>query len=267
MPTTKLLPLALSAALVATAGPPAPAQTTIGPAEAADNATIQSAGPRTGANGKAFFNIQGSGSGTFASFGVADFTPFTVPAPAADLTDLTVRLVQANAAFTAPGPVNFYFATDTATSIQPGASPLTYQTAAGPEGVGTQLGTLHLLGQGNFTGSGNTGSGTIDTYMFSTFTPAAESYILNQLNTGGPLRLVATPTNAAVSATWAGFSHSMFDGPILSFGVVPVPEPAGVLLACACAGLPLLARRLRTARSGPRSRTTPERAAAGGEGH
>jgi hypothetical protein len=245
MRTTALL-VALAAVC-----PLAQAQTVVGPAEAVDNATVQPAGPRTGTNGKAFFNIEGSANGAFASFGVADFAPFTTSVGIADVTGVTVRLVQSNAAFTAPGTVNFYFASNTTVDIQPGTSPLTYQTAAGEEGVGTQLGTLHLLGSGTFTATGAAGTGTVDTYTFSTFNAAAESYMLNQLNTGGRFRLVAAPNTPTLAATWAGFSNAQLDGPIVSFGVVPVPEPAGVLLACACAAVPMLARRLRKERPAP----------------
>src|SRR5262249_46577527 len=72
---------------------------------AANNATVQPAGPRPGANGKQFFNMEGAGNGSFASFGVVDFqsSPMNV-----QITSLTLALTQANAAFTNNGALIFY---------------------------------------------------------------------------------------------------------------------------------------------------------------
>ena len=41
--------------------------------EAFNNATVQPGGPRTGSSGLAFFNIEGSDYGNFASYGVMQF--------------------------------------------------------------------------------------------------------------------------------------------------------------------------------------------------
>src|SRR5712672_3227163 len=82
--------------------PPAARAVTIS-LEASDNATVQPAGPRTGANGKAFFNMEGStaGGASFSSFGVADFT---FPAQAVTgITSISLQMAQSNAAFSAMG--------------------------------------------------------------------------------------------------------------------------------------------------------------------
>jgi hypothetical protein len=101
--------------------------------EAFDNATVQPGGPRSGSNGKAFFNIEGENNGNFSSYGVADFNFGSQP-QIEYIQFATLRLTQANSAFTQSGSI--VIALDTSpipVGIQPGTSPLAYA----PPGYGT----------------------------------------------------------------------------------------------------------------------------------
>ena len=184
---------------------------------AVNNATVQPSGPRPGVNGKQFFNMEGSGNGSFASFGVADFQTSAANIP---ITGLTVDLTQANAAFTNNGTLIFYLSTDTTTNIDPVTSPLTYNSADIPTGIGNQLSTLFLLGAGTFT---QISDGTVDSFSFLP-SPAATAYLHSQVLAGGRIRLVIAPGDAGVAATYAGFSNTEFAGPQLILAT-PVPEP------------------------------------------
>lgn len=200
--------------------------------EAFDNATVQPGGPRSGGGGKAFFNIEGTDNGNFASYGVADFDFSALgAADFISVDSLTISLVQSNAGFTTDGPVNFYLASDFGTSIQPGEGLFFDDTLPDGEGVGSQLGTLLSLGSGNFA---QTASGDVDEYQFALSGAAADT-VLDQFNTLGRFRLVITPGDAAVAATWAGFSNADFAGPTLSLsGATAIPEPASVAFLAGC---------------------------------
>jgi hypothetical protein len=189
---------------------------------ATDNATVQPSGPRTGTNGKQFFNMEGTSNGTFADFGVVDFAT-TGAGPVSNLNLLTLRLTEDNASFTKPGGLAFYITTDTTTNIQPGTSPLAFNTNFPPQGLDGQLSTLLLLGTGTFTSTSSTPSGKVDTYSFA-LTSAEAGYLNGQLGTGA-IRLVIAPTDANVSATFAGFSDPDFTGPRLTLAAVPEPGP------------------------------------------
>ncbi|MDD5199673.1 MAG: autotransporter-associated beta strand repeat-containing protein [Terrimicrobiaceae bacterium] len=195
-------------------------------ASAALSATVQVAGPRTGTSGTNFLNVEGSNNNTFASYGVLDFNvnSFNLAFAATAVSNLSLSLTEANSAFTvASGALAFYLVTDTTTSIaNDGSSPLIYNSAFAPQGLGTQLGaTPFLLGTGNFsTNSGNTGSGTVDTYSLS-LSSDAQIYFLSQLNSAGSkLRLVVAPTDATGASTWAGSTNSTTaNRPQLTFNV------------------------------------------------
>src|SRR5581483_7968084 len=137
-----------------------------------DNATVQPGGPRPFSNGKNFFNMEGSSSGNFASFGVADFNSVNladssgnlIVNPPTGLNTITITLSQANAAFTTGGALNFYLAEDTTTSIQPNDAAVLFDTNdPNGEGLNGQLAPVHFLGSATFTQSDN---GTVDTFTF-----------------------------------------------------------------------------------------------------
>jgi fibronectin-binding autotransporter adhesin len=178
--------------------------------KATNNATIQTGGPRSGTNGTNFFNIEGTGNGTFGSFGVLDYsgssfnfggtvTAFNGP--------LTLTLVESNQSFTKAGSVNFYLTDDTATSITPGDSTAPkFQVDAAPDGIGAQFPTRTLIGTGAFTSNGTAASKT-DTYTL-TLGAAEQSYLIGQLNSGGNFRLLVGGGDPAVAATWAGTTNT-----------------------------------------------------------
>jgi hypothetical protein len=202
--------------------------------KATDNATVQGAGPRTGANGKAFFNMEGSSNGTFASFGVADFDLSQLsPAlgeTATDVGNISLSLTQSNAAFSVAGAISVFYTAKNTVDIQPGTSPLKDTGAGdGAASVDSALSPLTLLGTGAFT---NVANGTVDTVPL-TFTTGSDAYndFLTDLNNGKTLRLIVTVNDPGTAATYAGFSNSTFAGPTLNFDVNPVPEPSTLILA------------------------------------
>jgi len=181
-----------------------------------DNATVQPGGPRSGSNGKIFFNIQGSANGGFASFGVTDFDLSTL-APGFTVGNIldsaSLSLVESNAFFTANGGYSVYFTEAVDESIQPG-SPLNYQGGNGVSSVDPLLTNLSFLGSFNFVENGD---GSVDTVDLTLSAPA-EAYIIEQLNdadTDDTLRLVLVPDEPSVSATYAGQGN--FDGPAPTF--------------------------------------------------
>ncbi len=253
-----LVPVISSVLVFAPFAAPRPAQAQAFSQNATNNATVRPGGPRAAAAGKNFFNIEGDSNGANASYGVADYTVASFGAgQVASVSNISVQLTQANAVFTAPGTLNFYLASDTATSIEPApASPLVYNAALGSEGIATtggQLGNLFLLGSGAFTTTGNVNNGQVDTFAL---TPSAQSrqFFASALNGGGTLRLVITPATATTAATYGGFSNTTAAGPILRFDAVgvAVPEPGTLALLVpgifGFAGFTLV-RRNRRARS------------------
>jgi hypothetical protein len=194
------------------------AQITVG-TNAVNNATVQPGGPRTGINGKRFFNIEGNNFGTFASFGVVDFSAqgFGLTEPVGDVVGITLKLYDAPAGFSANGTVRFWLSEDTATDIEPNTSPLRWDATALPDGLGGQLAPVHLLGSGTYTKT------TADTeFVYTLSLPAAaKPYFIGQVNAGDRIRLVVTPAEDGVAATYAGFNHATIRPPRLELQVVP----------------------------------------------
>ncbi len=216
----------MTAALLLVASVTAYAQVTVS-TEAFNNATVQPAGPRTGSAGKAFFNIEGNNNGQFASFGVADFNAgdLSIGLPVADVVGIRLVLTEDRASFSAAGSIRFWLTEDTATGIDPGSSPLVWDASELPNGLGGQLTPRYELGTGTYT---PTADGTVFTYTLS-LSPTAKSYLINQLNSAGVIRLLVSPADDAVAATYAGFSHSSLAGPTLELDLVPVPEPSSLV--------------------------------------
>lgn len=107
---------------------------------------------------------------------------------------------------------------------------MTFSSSALPDGLGSQLASTYLLGSGSFTHNGTGGNGTVDTYSFS-LGGSAKSYVSGQYSSGGKLRLVVTPADATVAATFAGYTFGTPGyRPSLTFTASPVPEPTTVAL-------------------------------------
>lgn len=92
----------------------------------------------------------------------------------------------------------------------------------------------HYLGSGTYTPIAD---GTVFYYTPS-LTPSAKSYLIQQLNNAGVIRVVVSPADNAVAATYAGYSHSTLAGSTLQLELVPVPEPTSLTaLAIGVAGI------------------------------
>ncbi|MGH7726946.1 MAG: hypothetical protein ACREOU_16100 [Candidatus Eiseniibacteriota bacterium] len=207
--------------------------------EALDNATVQPAGPRSGVNGKAFFNIEGSANGTFASYGVADFSFGVLPDAVIAINSIAIELVQSNAAFSAAGDV--VFSLDTSASladIQPGGtSPLAFDGADPGTATDVSQGDLTLLplGGGPHTYT-PTANGDVNAYTFPLVVPTVTA-LMNRLNSNSTIRVVVGTATATLAGTWAGATNSTFAGPTLKLdvtfdpGVPSQPESWGRIKA------------------------------------
>ena len=211
--------LAAAAALLITLGA-APAHAAALSALASDNATVQPAGPRGGGSGKAFFNIEGSANGTFASYGVADFGFGVLPGTVIGVNSATIELVQSNAGFSTTGVVLFSLdQTAAPVDIQPGTSPLAFDGAEPGTATDVSQGELMLVGFGGgpFTYA-VVASGQLDSYAL-TIGAVAQAELVSRLNAAQPIRIVVGTGEAGVAATWAGYTNSTYTGPTLKLDV------------------------------------------------
>jgi hypothetical protein len=199
----------------------APAQTV----QAFNNATVQPTGPRMGAFGLAFFNVEGRPSGANASYGVIDFnsTGLGYSGGVTQVTSVTVALVQDEAGFSSRGAMNFYVTDDTTTSIaNDGTSPLMFDPSD-VEGLNGQLANTYLLGPAKFK---VIRTGFVNKYTFAVDpTSALSVYLAGQINNGGTIRIVITPENDAadgeqIGATWAGYTNTAVSNPGPSLTVI-----------------------------------------------
>jgi hypothetical protein len=183
---------------------------------AVDNATVQPAGARPGDNGKRFFNAEGNGAGAFSSFGVADFilpSHEDSDSEGESIRMLTVTLTQSNAGFTHDGGLHFWLTTDTTTDIQPSDTPaVIFVSQDDPDGLDGQLAPRFSLGSGSFV---QVDDGQVDAYSFRLSRQAAR-YLQQQIRRGGTIRILVSPADSSVAATYAGFSNVDFTGPVLT---------------------------------------------------
>ena len=218
----------------------------------AETGTIQPAGPRTGSNGLAFFNIEGSGNNANASYGIARFdvsgakAAFDAKFGAGNytLTDVALNLTQSNAVFSVSGGLNFAFTPDNTTNI----TSRTYSPYKFPSPAPTQ----ELITTGTYTVN-NTGV-VVDTFdLFNATTGSVD--LRNDILTNSLATLVVNPNDAAVAATYGGGTNftkfpvlnitaTGVNGGSATFGALSaVPEPSA--LAFALVGVPGVALFLR----------------------
>ncbi len=181
---------------------------------AVDNATVQPAGPRPGDNGKRFFNVEGNGAGNFASFGVADFNlPTHEDSEVESIRALTLSFTQSNAGFTHDGGLHFWLTTDTTTDIQPSETPdVTFVREDDPDGLDGQLAPRFSLGSGSFV---QVDDGQVDSYSFGVSRQLGR-YLRQQIRRRGTIRILVSPADGSVAATYAGYSNVDFTGPVLT---------------------------------------------------
>lgn len=181
--------------------------------EASNNATVEPNGPRSGSNGKRFFNVQGGDNGNFAEYGVVDFNFGSLPATVTTIDVIAIELTQDNAGFSNSGTLNFYLdTTEPAVGIEPGSSPLAFDGT--DEGITQDVtdGDLTLLSIGSGT---HTITSTGDTDSFSlTLDSTSEAFIIDALNNSDTFRIVITG-NGGVAGTFAGYTNPDREGPTL----------------------------------------------------
>ena len=157
----------------------------------------------------AFFNVQGDDD-MFTVYSLVDFDTTSI-GQVAGIDSLSLDLPQSNAFFSAAGDMEFFLATDTrVVDVTDPARYISDQANGGNFGadvVGTEFGTLHPLGTGTYT---ETMTGDIDNFAFS-LDAAGEAFAVSQINSGGLLRIIATPADLVVQATYAG-SAPFIDG-------------------------------------------------------
>ena len=166
-----------------------------------------------GAVDQAFFNVQGDDD-DFSVYSLVDFDTAAAGGSSAGLVSLTLQLTQSNAFFSSDGGLEFFLAEDTrdvdlADSARYVSSGDPLNPNTGSSVVGSAFGILHPLGFGTYT---ETTTGDIDSFDL-TFDAAGEAFAINQISTGGILRIIATPTDGGVQATYSGagqYSGSSF---------------------------------------------------------
>ena len=198
--------------------------------EAWHNLTVQVGGPRQGANGIRFMNVEGSANGNFASYAVMEFKPSELGAVSvSSLTGLKFWLRASNAAFSVDANLNVYISRDNATNINQAQnspvvglpkSPLIFDNTFLEEGLGTQLSPVNNVGQVQYHVADGTGF-----YYKVNLTPDTSTlnYVKGQLNAGLPVRVVVTPSSPSDAGTFTGFDHQTGNplmptlGPTLQF--------------------------------------------------
>ena len=114
-----------------------------------DTAQVGSKGP---GSSQSYLDVESGGNGQYATFGVVDFTNNFVGFPAQTVTGIapaiTLDMTDEAYKYTVPGKFNFYLA-DSSVSLASLKYDPTDTTASA--GIGSQLGSLIFLGQGNYT--------------------------------------------------------------------------------------------------------------------
>lgn len=178
-----------------------------------------------GAVDQAFFNVQGDDD-VFTVYSLVDFDTAGI-GPAASVSGLTLNLTQSNAGFTADGGLEFFLASDTRTvDLTDTARYISDGDNVGAEVVGTAFGTLFSLGASTFT---ETASGDLDSIVL-TLDTAGEAFAVSQINSGGLLRIIGTPGDLGVQATYSGATSILPTPapPTLDVTVVAIPEPSSL---------------------------------------
>jgi len=143
---------------------------------------------------------------------------------------MSLDLWQTNVFFNADGDIEFFLATDTRfVDLSDPARFIQNQPTGntGADVVGTAFGTLFSLGTGTYT---QTADFDNDNFVFS-LDAEAEAFAISQINSGGVLRIIATPADVSVAATYAGANFPFLDdAPFLPFPVLNVSATSGMAI-------------------------------------
>ncbi len=216
-------------------------------------------GTKGASSADTYLDVEGSGNGSFETFGIVDFTNTNYAFPNAPVTaiapQITLSLGDSPFSQTRPGVVNFYLTTNNRPLTD-----LAYDTSAAgvaSGGVGTQLGSLMFLGASNYISVKNGPKGTLN-YTF-TLTPTEQSYIVSQFNNPADLNNGSDPGPSTIRfvvadlaadsevASFTGAAGTAGIAPTLTVSVASAPEPSGIVAILIGMGtLGLIAVRRRT---------------------
>jgi len=222
-------------------------------------ATAQVSATSSNINTK-YLNVEGASNGSFATFGVVDFTGNFVsdangnPTTLASVgPNITVGLGDQPFEYTTPGALDFYLSDSTAS-----LSSLKYDTSAAGAlngGLGNQLNNLYFLGASNYLSTPASPGPLPDQRLMFSFNllPAEQSLLAGELSSGGNIRLVVaadTRTPGVVGSFAGSGGGSAGNYPSLTLTAIPaaVPEASttvslGLLLALGLGGLAVVGRR------------------------
>ncbi len=175
---------------------------------------VRSGGPSSGSSR---ITAEGSSSGYYANYGVMDFNASSLGVASGvnitSISGLGLNLTDKDEYFAAAGPVNFYLNENTnALSSAAYASGAAYGGAA-PAGSlyssTNPTGKLFLLGTETYTPGLATSGGTSSAgyqfhYNFSSIPAALSTYLANQINNFGDIRILATPGSSTTAADYQG---------------------------------------------------------------
>jgi len=173
---------------------------------------------------QAFFNVQGDDD-QFTVYSLVDFDSSQLGLTGlstGQVASISLGLTQSNAGFSTNGGLEFFLASDTrAITLSDTARYLSDGDNVGAEVVGSSFGTLYSLGTAVFT---QTNTGDVDDFSLSLDT-VGEQFLVDQINSGGILRVIGTPTDLGVAATYSG-ANSLLDPPSPpTLTITAIPEP------------------------------------------
>lgn len=216
------------AALIGAAYPAFGQETT--PVTASQTAIIQADGPKTGATGERYFNVEGKGKGKYADFGVVRFDLSKLKttldqkygAGKYRVVDIELALTQSNASFTANGDVEVYYTPNDTTDVQtlkypydPKGKALPGSLVASGKFVRGGVAPQEAAATGGKAADASEKSkgGALDTFECAKsrgFGALAKHVLL-----GKTVTLVLREGDPNVAATWAGKSSTNFKPPVL----------------------------------------------------
>jgi len=184
------------AALSTTLGHPAIAAIDV---TASKTVTVQSTGPRPGAGGSNYFNVQGKNNERFASFGILVFRLPKSEVQESEVKGLGIAFVQSIPRFAKNGRLKFYLAPVSDKEKDFEAKFKFDPKSANGLGDGV-FQVLHPLGAGTFN---QMKTGHADTFNL-TPDEAGRKYLRDQVQAGGEVIIVVVPDDDDVAATYHG---------------------------------------------------------------